>query len=485
MARRHPRRGLRAARASRVGQRLLAGAMIARERMPSLDLARDRGSGPQCAADAAPALLRRLAAARVARQGASARAASTRTSARRCRSTRRSRYCERLYRERGLAGAVPHDAVRAPRDLDDVLARARLRRVRPARSCRSAPLARAAGSAGVRRRRRRRRRRSTQFADAVGRAARVDAEQRDAHYERLGNTPQRTRALVAQRRWPHRRRRASVMLEDGLAGVFSMATTAGHARPRRRDARSSRALLAWAWEHGARTRTCRSMRRQRAGARRLPQVRLRDRVHVPLLRAAGRMRDDATPRIARSRGARRARSRARECASASTAESCTGGLVAGAITDIAGQLGWFERGFVTYSNEAKIEMLGVPPATLDAHGAVSRSRPRARWPKARCAQPRAARGGRHRHRRAGRRQRRKAGRHGLLRAGPARGVPHGGAPRALPGDRAAVRRAAVVAALEGLLGIGCGDLTDDRYGRAIGRRIRPFGRLASNDRSMP
>ena len=47
-----------------------------------------------------------------------------------------------------------------------------------------------------------------------------------------------------------------------------------------------------------------------------------------------------------------------------TAESCTGGLVAGAITDIAGSSGWFERGFVTYSNEAKMEMLGVPEATL-------------------------------------------------------------------------------------------------------------------------
>ena len=56
---------------------------------------------------------------------------------------------------------------------------------------------------------------------------------------------------------------------------------------------------------------------------------------------------------------------------AATAESCTGGLVAGAITDIAGSSGWFERGFVTYSNEAKIELLGVRPETLDRFGAVS------------------------------------------------------------------------------------------------------------------
>jgi len=54
-----------------------------------------------------------------------------------------------------------------------------------------------------------------------------------------------------------------------------------------------------------------------------------------------------------------------------TAESCTGGLIAGAITSIAGSSDWFERGFVTYSNEAKHEMLGVPQALIDAHGAVS------------------------------------------------------------------------------------------------------------------
>ncbi len=54
-----------------------------------------------------------------------------------------------------------------------------------------------------------------------------------------------------------------------------------------------------------------------------------------------------------------------------TAESCTGGMVAAAITDIAGSSEIFDRGFVTYSNAAKIEMLDVATATLDAHGAVS------------------------------------------------------------------------------------------------------------------
>ena len=53
------------------------------------------------------------------------------------------------------------------------------------------------------------------------------------------------------------------------------------------------------------------------------------------------------------------------------AESCTGGMVAVALTDIAGSSDVFDRGFVTYSNAAKIDMLGVSPATLAAHGAVS------------------------------------------------------------------------------------------------------------------
>ena len=55
-----------------------------------------------------------------------------------------------------------------------------------------------------------------------------------------------------------------------------------------------------------------------------------------------------------------------------TAESCTGGLIAAALTAIAGSSDVVDRGFVTYSNEAKMEMLGVSRATLDAHGAVSR-----------------------------------------------------------------------------------------------------------------
>lgn len=58
-------------------------------------------------------------------------------------------------------------------------------------------------------------------------------------------------------------------------------------------------------------------------------------------------------------------------ATVTTAESCSGGWVAKTLTDIAGSSAWFERGFVTYSNEAKSQMIGVSEATLLDHGAVS------------------------------------------------------------------------------------------------------------------
>jgi nicotinamide-nucleotide amidase len=57
---------------------------------------------------------------------------------------------------------------------------------------------------------------------------------------------------------------------------------------------------------------------------------------------------------------------------AATAESCTGGLIIATMTDIPGSSSMVDRGFVTYSNDAKMEMIGVSRATLDAHGAVSR-----------------------------------------------------------------------------------------------------------------
>lgn len=60
-----------------------------------------------------------------------------------------------------------------------------------------------------------------------------------------------------------------------------------------------------------------------------------------------------------------------------TAESCTGGLIASSITDLPGSSAWFERGFITYSNLAKQEMLGVPEELIIKHGAVSKEVARA------------------------------------------------------------------------------------------------------------
>jgi nicotinamide-nucleotide amidase len=62
---------------------------------------------------------------------------------------------------------------------------------------------------------------------------------------------------------------------------------------------------------------------------------------------------------------------------AATAESCTGGWIAKALTDIAGSSRWFSEGFVTYSDESKVRRLGVPRAVLQQHGAVSAATARA------------------------------------------------------------------------------------------------------------
>ena len=60
-----------------------------------------------------------------------------------------------------------------------------------------------------------------------------------------------------------------------------------------------------------------------------------------------------------------------------TAESCTGGLIAATCTQLAGSSDWFERGFVSYSNAAKTELLGVPMTLIESHGAVSEAVARA------------------------------------------------------------------------------------------------------------
>jgi nicotinamide-nucleotide amidase len=135
---------------------------------------------------------------------------------------------------------------------------------------------------------------------------------------------------------------------------------------------------------------------------------------------------------------------------AATAESCTGGLIAGAITDVSGSSGWFERGFVTYSNEAKIELLGVRPEILSRFGAVSEETARAMV--------------------AGALERSRADLAVAVTgvAGPTGGTPEkpvglvwlawgvrGGAVEAVsrrfPGNRAAVREATVAVALDGLI----------------------------------
>lgn len=135
---------------------------------------------------------------------------------------------------------------------------------------------------------------------------------------------------------------------------------------------------------------------------------------------------------------------------AATAESCTGGLVAGAITAIAGSSGWFDRGFVTYSNEAKAELLGVDPAMLTTHGAVSAETARAMAEgavaRSRATIAVAVTG--------------IAGPEGGSPAKPVgtvclawavRGEPTTVAVHVFPGDREAVREASVRVALEGLI----------------------------------
>ena len=122
------------------------------------------------------------------------------------------------------------------------------------------------------------------------------------------------------------------------------------------------------------------------------------------------------------------------------------------VTAIAGSSAWFERGFVTYSNAAKEEMLGVRAETLARHGAVSeRDRAgdgaRARWRTATAsvalavtgiAGPSGGSAG-------------KAGRHGVLRLGCRRAAPRARETRRFPGDREAVRRQSVERALQGVL----------------------------------
>jgi nicotinamide-nucleotide amidase len=133
-----------------------------------------------------------------------------------------------------------------------------------------------------------------------------------------------------------------------------------------------------------------------------------------------------------------------------TAESCTGGWIAQAVTSVAGSSAWFERGFVTYSNEAKKELLGVRARTLARHGAVSEAAARemaaGALARSRAQVSLAVTG--------------VAGPDGGTRAKPVgmvcfawsrKGRTPSSATRRFPGGREAVRRRSVRFALEGLL----------------------------------
>jgi nicotinamide-nucleotide amidase len=132
-----------------------------------------------------------------------------------------------------------------------------------------------------------------------------------------------------------------------------------------------------------------------------------------------------------------------------TAESCTGGLIAAACTELAGSSNWFERGFVTYSNEAKTELLGVDAKTIATHGAVSEEVVRAM----------AAGAVRHSRARVSVAVTGVAGPTGGSKDKPVGTVWFGfmvdgdltSETRRFPGDRAAVRAATVRHALEGLV----------------------------------
>ncbi len=143
----------------------------------------------------------------------------------------------------------------------------------------------------------------------------------------------------------------------------------------------------------------------------------------------------------------------------STCESCTGGLVAAALTAIPGSSRWFERGFITYSNAAKQEILDVQPATLQLHGAVSEA----------TAREMAAGGLRHSHARIALAVSGIAGPDGALPGKPVGMVcfawagtdlPSYSATRYFGGDRGSVRRQAVVTALQGVLAFMAGERYD-------------------------
>ena len=352
-------------------------------RSTGLDLRRVEEVGAQRAADAAPALLRRLAAARSRRARRGARAASTRISARRCR----SRDKIALLRARVCASADLPALFR----ITPFVQPARPRRRRSPRAA-TRPSITTLVQVGAR---------STRPPDVPGRDGVDDrASPRRRRVRRRGRRCCRTstpraarrvsRAPGATRRWPTRALLARSRRRVGRRGHGRCSRTGSPACSRWRHRAGVRGrgvarALAVARCCRGRGSTARAHAylqvdaRQRAGARAsIASSASRPRTRITTAaRPGGRMRMNEPTSTALAARSSATRSPTRGDGRVATAESCTGGLVAGAITDIAGSSGWFDRGFVTYSNEAKIELLGVPPATLAQRTARCR-RPTAR-----------------------------------------------------------------------------------------------------------
>jgi RimJ/RimL family protein N-acetyltransferase len=209
------------------------------------DLARIEEAGLN-AADAAPALLRRLAAAGLAGKAKRARSVNAHFGSTLPLAAKIA-WCERLYAEHGLPPLFRMTPFNQPADLEDALARAAISHSRR-RSCR-----RSRWSARLRcRRTTRRRARHTGCAHVRrgrGRPARSTAQQRDAHRGRLANSPLQKRFAVVSA-GGRVVCTAQVAVEDGLAGVFDV-VTADDARGKGHATLACASLLSWAWQHGA------------------------------------------------------------------------------------------------------------------------------------------------------------------------------------------------------------------------------------------
>ncbi len=310
---------------------------------------------------------------------------------------------------------------------------------------------------------------------------------------------------------------AQIAVDGELAGVFDV-ITAPDARRQGYATLACASLLSWAWQHGAHAAYLQVSADNAPAIASYRRVRLRDGLHLPLPRPAGGMRMSAQDRpkrelvplggkARRAKGAptsddsfalaeRLGRVLVERRWTVATAESCTGGLIAGAITDVAGSSAWFDRGFVTYSNEAKSR--DARGSRRDARSARRRERGDGAGDGRRSAgaERRRHRGRRHRRCRTGGGLAREAGGACLFRLGApwrSRRRAHP-AFRRRPGGRArgSGRRGAGRTDQPGRCGLnaaGAGDRGRSRAAVAAdpvnaGRGSSVWG-VASNDRSMP